>query len=115
MEAINRDVLLFPSIHDLFLSYLKTDLKESKKENDGKSVADLEVSKWILSNLTATFRHHVKYACKAHKYVTLVYRPGTDLVLYQSLYGNSEKMVTPTPKNVPTYNSKPTQLRDKMD
>ena len=36
-------------------------------------------SRWILSEITAKYQHHVTYACKVRKHGTLVYRPTSDL------------------------------------
>ena len=36
-------------------------------------------SRWILSEITAKYQHHIAYMCKVRKYGTLVYRPNSDI------------------------------------
>ena len=45
-------------------------------------------SRWVLSNLTATLKHHLMYNCIVRKYGTLLYRPQVDLkpALAQALW-----------------------------
>ena len=37
-------------------------------------------SRWILSELTVNFQHHIAYSCKVRKHGMLVYRPTSDVL-----------------------------------
>ena len=72
----NRAALL-ASIHFDFTQHAK-DLFTAKGIEEPP---ELKVtSRLILGEITATFQHHVAYACKVQKYGILVYRPTSDLV-----------------------------------
>ena len=77
----NRAALL-PTIHSEFIQYARDLMSESRIQE----LPDLQLitSRCILSEIIATFQHHVIYACKVRKYGTLVYRPNSDLVVLLS-------------------------------
>ena len=77
----NRAALL-PTIHSEFIQYARDLMSESRIQE----IPDLQLitSRCILSEIIATFQHHVIYACKVRKYGTLVYRANSDLVVLLS-------------------------------
>ena len=77
----NRAALL-PTIHLKFMQCARDLMSESRIQK----LPDLQfiTSRHILSEIIATFQHHVIYACKVRKYGTLVYRPNSDLVVLLS-------------------------------
>ena len=103
---LDLDVLLLQAIHDHFNGYLEAYnvIKESKLEDRESLLAQLNVSRWILSNLIATFQHHITYLCKTRKYWTLEYRPETDLIdaLSKSLWQQRNVAEPSTPEDAPT-------------
>ena len=73
----NRAMLL-PSILSDFKQYAK-DLIIAKCIQEPQELKSIS-SRWILSEVTAKFQHHVTYICKVRKHGTLVYRPTSDLL-----------------------------------
>ena len=73
----NRAMLL-PSILSDFTQYAK-DLIIAKCIQEPQELKSIS-SRWILSEVTAKFQHHVTYICKVRKHGPLVYRPTSDLL-----------------------------------
>lgn len=75
-ELLDRNVLLLPSVHDLFCSIAN---ELSVHLDEVITPSKLVTSAYILSSLTATLQHHITCYCKIKKYGTVLYRPDTDL------------------------------------
>ena len=75
-ELLDRNVLLLPSVYDLFCSQASELSCNLEEEVD---TTKLVTSAWIMSSLKVTLKNHIVYTCKIRKYGTLIYRPNTDL------------------------------------
>ena len=73
----NRATLL-PTICSDFNQHAK-DLTAAQGIQEPPELKSIS-SRWILSEITAKYQHHVTYACKVRKHGTLVYRPTSDLL-----------------------------------
>ena len=77
----NRATLL-PTICSDFNQHAK-DLTAAQGIQEPPELKSIS-SRWILSEITAKYQHHVTYACKVRKHGTLVYKPTSDLLTLPS-------------------------------
>ena len=75
-EFLHHRVLLLKSAHDLFCQTLKGTCDLVKVEHSEATVTQ----RALLSHLTNTLQHHIRYNCKVKKYGTLLYRVEDDIV-----------------------------------
>ncbi len=67
---LDNESMLLPSVHNLFYSD-----------------EPLVIARWVLSNLVATYKHHLSTVCKIKKHETILYRTGDLLTtLSKALY-----------------------------
>ena len=70
-ELLKGTPLLLPDVYDLFCS---TAAELSKHLHEDIDIPRLATSGFILSSLTATLQHHMKYSCNVKKFGTLLFR-----------------------------------------
>ena len=75
---LGNQALLLPTIHSTFNSHAE-DLVKAKGIQEPQELRTVS-SRWILSELTVNFQHHIAYSCKVRKHGTLVYRPTCDVL-----------------------------------
>ena len=74
-KLLNREVLVLPDILDFFMRHIQS---QGEYNETVRMLTEHITAKQLLSQLTASLKHHVVYECKAKKYGNLVFRPGTD-------------------------------------
>ena len=74
-KLLNREVLVLPDILDSFRRHIQS---QGEYNETVRMLTEHITAKQLHSQLTASLKHHVVYECKAKKYGTLVFRPGTD-------------------------------------
>ena len=84
-ELLDGNVLLLPSVHDVFCVCASEIIRANNLKGDPTKFV---TSRWILSNLKVSLQGHIAYNCKIRKYGTLIYRPHSDLLpaLAQALW-----------------------------
>ena len=85
---LENQALLLPTIHSTFNKHAK-DLVMVKGLQEPQELQTIS-SRWILSELTVNFQHHIAYSCKVRKHGTLVYRPTSDVL---GLLSEAKKML----------------------
>ncbi len=79
-----NESMLLPSVHNLFFEKFKKYMTMCNSSSD----EPLVTARWVLSNLIATYKHHLSTVCKIKKHGTILYRTGCDLLttLSKALY-----------------------------
>ena len=77
-QLLQNGALLLPPVYQLLCQYINEELQIQNLDAEDMTKV---TSRWILSNLTATLKHHLMYNCSVRKYGTLLYRPQVDLRL----------------------------------
>ena len=85
-QLLHGEATIVPDVHDSFHKSA-TDLIHMR-DLQGDDMKHIVTSRWILSNLKVSLKHHVAYSCRVRKYGTLIYRPHTSLIpsLAQALW-----------------------------
>lgn len=72
-ELLQRNVLLLPTVHDIFSGYVD-------EMAQGLTINKVVSSAWILSNLTVALGKNITYTFGTRKFGTIIYRSNSDLV-----------------------------------
>ena len=59
-ELLDGNVLLLPDVHNKFCTYA----------NGISDTVNMPNSRWVISNLISSLKHHIACNCKTHKYDT---------------------------------------------
>ena len=78
-SLLSQDAVLLPALFKVFSAHADETIVAANLEGGGDTKG-LVTPRWILSNLTATFQHHLSYTCKVKKYGTLLYRSNGDIL-----------------------------------
>ena len=65
-ELLDGNFLLLPDVHNKFCTYAN----ELITANGISDTVNMPNSRWVISNLISSLKHHIACNCKTHKYGT---------------------------------------------
>ena len=75
-----EESMLLPSVHAFFLISIRELLEASNIHISDTEIENSVTARWILSNLTTTYKHHLNSVCKIKKHGTILYRRDGDIL-----------------------------------